>query len=234
MTEKTNPLIRIMIVDDHKMLAESLGHLINSQSDMQIVAQASSGKEALKFLEVGHLEINLILLDLQMDETDSMEPDGIRTARYILKNLYIKGFREIKILVVTQFMEGYLIDIAHKLGAHGYISKDCDSYELFRAIRAIALDNRRYYRGEIAAAWDRFVYKFSGRQDLPSLTPTENEILQYIADGLTTKEIADKRGRGVDGIEAHRRNLMRKFNARNAPHLIALAYNLGFIKKASM
>ncbi|MCB9296339.1 MAG: response regulator transcription factor [Lewinellaceae bacterium] len=230
MAGRTDDTIQIIIVDDHKILAQSIAGLIEGQKDMKMVSQAYSGQEAIEILQENQLDIDLVIMDLRMEETDELEPDGIRTARYILDNVYTRGLREVKVLILTQLIEGYLIDLAHKIGVDGYLSKDCDSEELFLAIRTVVRDKRRYFRGNVEEIWDQFSYKFKGRQNAPTLTPTEMEILQMIAEGVTTKEMARRRGRGEDGIEAHRRNLMRKFKAKNAPHLISLAYNFGLIK----
>lgn len=218
-----------MIVDDHTLLAEALAKTVNEHPEMEVVALAANGKEALKKLENADLNLDLILMDLCMDETDSPEPDGILTARTMLKDHFIKGIREFKIIVISQLAEGYFIDLAHKIGVRGYLPKDCESKELFEAITSVVRQNRRYYRGAIEAAMDQFSYEQQGQWEIPDLTPTEREILLLIADGLTTKEIAEKRGRGEDGIEAHRKNMMRKFRAKNAPHMITLACHMGLV-----
>lgn len=225
-TEKN---LNIMIVDDHKILAESLSRLINDRDNMQVKAISTSGKDSLRYLREKSQEIDLVIMDLRMEEEDTEEPAGLSTARKILKEIYVKGVNEIKILIMTQLVDGYLIDVAHKIGVHGYLTKDADSHVLFDAIEGICLAKRRYFRGEIAEAWDQFSYEHTGILEIPQLTPTEKEILQMISEGLTTKEIAEKRGKGEDGVEAHRRNIMRKLNARNAPHMIALAYQFNMI-----
>lgn len=218
-----------MIVDDHKILAESLSRLINDRENMQVKAISTSGKDSLRYLREKSHEIDLVIMDLRMEEEDTEEPAGLSTARKILKEIYVKGVNEIKVLIMTQLVDGYLIDVAHKMGVHGYLAKDADSHVLFEAIEGICLGKRRYFRGEIAEAWDQFSYEHTGILEIPQLTHTEKEILQMISEGLTTKEIAEKRGKGEDGVEAHRRNIMRKLNARNAPHMIALAYQFNMI-----
>jgi len=219
----------IMIVDDHKILAESLSRLINERENMEVKAISTSGRDALRYLRENSQHIDLVIMDLRMEEADTEEPAGLTTARRILKEIYVKGVNEIKILIMTQLVDGYLIDLAHKMGVHGYLAKDADSHILFEAIEGICIGKRRYFRGEIAEAWDQFSYEHTGIIEIPKLTPTEKEILQLISEGLTTKEIADKRGKGEDGVEAHRRNIMRKLNARNAPHMIAIAYQYNMI-----
>lgn len=225
----TSTTLRIMIVDDHKILAESLSRLINERENMEVRAISTSGKDAMLYLKEKSHEIDLVIMDLRMEESGNEEPAGITTARKIIKEIYVKGVNEIKILIMTQLVDGYLIDLAHKIGVHGYLAKDADSHILFEAIEGICLGKRRYFRGEIAEAWDQFSYEHTGLVEIPKLTATEKEILQLISEGLTTKEIADKRGKGEDGVEAHRRNIMRKLNARNAPHMIALAYQYNMI-----
>lgn len=230
MTMSVDVPIKILIVDDHTILAQSMARLVNDQADMEIVSTQTSGNEAIRFLKKGELNIDLVLLDLQMEETDSPEPAGLKVAKYIMETLYTKGVREIQVIIISQFTDGYLIDLAHKMGVHGYLSKDCESQELFDAIRWVARKKRRYFRGKIEQSWDEFNYQQTGTQQIPVLTPTEYEILELIAQGLTTRDISQIRKRGVDGIEAHRRNIMRKFGAKNAPHMIALAYHWGLIK----
>ena len=222
--------IRIMIVDDHTILAESMARLLNEQSDFEVVNKSYSAKEAIAFLDKNPQTIDIVILDLQMEDTKSNEHAGFKVARHIMENIFKKEVEEVRILIMSQFEERYLIEMAHKIGVHGYLHKDCESNELFDAIRWIVKNKRRYYRGKIAEAWDDFSEEMSGNRETPYLTATEKEVLQMIAEGMTTTEIAIKRNRGEDGVEAHRRNLMRKLNANNAPHLIALAYKWGFIR----
>ena len=228
-TSADNP-IRIMIVDDHKILAESVAQLLESQEDMKVVQRAHSGKEAIQLLENENLDVDVIIMDLMMEEKDPVEPDGLKAAKYILEHVYVKHVREIRILIMTNILDGHIINQAHNHGVQAYLPKECDSQELFHAIRTISGGKMMYYRGPVEEEMYSFKLSHIGTPAPPPLTPTEVEILDLIARGLTTREIAEDRGRGVDGIEAHRRNMMKKLGAKNASHMIALAYQYGLIK----
>ncbi|MEL6672767.1 MAG: response regulator transcription factor [Bacteroidota bacterium] len=221
--------IRLMIVDDHAILAESLKELINRQSHMSVSATANSGRKALRILEKDDVEIDIVLLDLSMEEEPHEPPAGIHTARKIITELNVGRPKRIKVIALTQILDGAVIDCMHRMHVHGYLLKDCPGEELIQAIEHVGRGGR-YYRNTVEEEWNRYLDKPVEKLAPPKLTHVEQELLPLIAQGLTTKEIATIRGRTEDSIEAHRRNMMKKFEARNAPHMISLAYNYGFIK----
>lgn len=230
MTMTQEKIIQIMIVDDHSILVESMTELINGSPKMQVVSQASSGKEALKLLREPALKIDVVLMDLKMEDQENSQLAGLTTAKKILTEIAVKGVRDIRIIIITQILDGFVIDLAYKMGVHGYLLKECGSDELFNAIELVSLGKRRHFMGIVAKEHDNFIYDGPPVQEIPKLTHVEKEVLSMIAEGLTTKEIATRRGRGEDGIEAHRRNMMKKFRAKNSPHMISLAYQFGYIK----
>lgn len=81
----------IMIVDDHKILAESLSRLINERENMEVKAISTSGRDALRYLREHSQNIDLVIMDLRMEEADTEEPAGLTTARRILKEIYVPG-----------------------------------------------------------------------------------------------------------------------------------------------
>ena len=225
--------IKIMLVDDHDILRNSLKRSLNLEDEFEVICEAKNGKKAIKLLEDGKLtEVDVILMDLFMDDQGQKDPDGYLTSRYIIDNINVKNVLELKIIILTSKVDGLLIKKAYDTGVHSYLPKDCKIDDLIKVIKLVN-NGRMYYEGDIRHEMEQYIQ--NGTYLLPEEeerrpTPSEFEILELIAEGYTTKEIAAKRGIGIDGTEAHRRNLLKKCNAKNVAHLISIAYKKGYLK----
>ena len=186
-------LIKLMLVDDQILLVKSLKRVIESISDdMEIIATAYDGKEALELLK--SVQPDIILLDVRMPGMD-----GVETAR-IVSSMYPK----VQIVMLTTFDDDDYIKEALKYGVVGYILKDIEPLDLISCIRAI-------YSGSvlisplIAAKLFKQIQYFERKEDnitdtsgdsiplwMKALSPRERDVLKLIAKGLTNRQIADK------------------------------------------
>jgi two-component system response regulator NreC len=204
--------IQIVLADDHRILREGLKSLIAQEMGMAVVGEAEDGFEVVRL--VRKLKPDVIVMDIGMPNLN-----GIEATRQIVSEC--KGAR---VLALSQYSEMF------RAGAKGFVLKDSAFDELTRAVKAVATD-RTYISPAVAGdlidrhlrgpALDEQVSAFA------LLTDREREVLQLIAEGTTTKEIAAKLYRSVKTIETHRRNIMAKLNLHSLPELTKYAVRQG-------
>ena len=213
-------MTRILIVDDHLVFAQSLAFLLAKQADMEVVAIAQDEEEAVKVLE--EKEVDLALVDIRMSDG---ETEGLELAEYMRKH-----FRDIKVIMLSMHKHGAYIHRMFNAGIAGYMLKHAEAEEVINAIRKV-MDGKRYYSIEIREAMDDFILNSEEplRQDF-HLTPTEQYILEQIAEGLTSVEISQKMGNKESTVEVHRRNIMAKFGVNKVAKMIREAIRRGFLQ----
>jgi DNA-binding NarL/FixJ family response regulator len=210
---------RIIITDDHALVREGLKRIFESEGDMEVVAEASSGEGLLEILR--NVSCDLVILDLSMPGQG-----GIRTLE-ILDSQY----PEIRTLILTMYDEPGYLQKAMDAHADGYILKD-EKYEtLIDAVRLIR-DGEQVYTDRIQACIPGGGDGHSSllqKSALPRhsavrlLTRRELQILKLIAQGKMNKEIADDLGISKRTVEFHRANIMEKLNLRNLTELVRFA-----------
>ena len=202
--------LRLILADDHPVLRDGLSLILDAQPDMAVVAQASTGEEALDlFLE--H-EPDVLILDLQMPGEG-----GINTVKRLLKKR-----PRAKILILTTYDTDEDIYSAMLAGAIGYVLKDTPRDELILAIRTIASGQR--YMSRTAGA------KLAGRIGAPQLTERELSVLQCVAAGQANKEIAARLGITEGTVKSHVNNIMQKLGALSRTDAAIVALKKGLIK----
>lgn len=208
-------MIKIAIADDHRLFREGISLLLSNNSNFEVIASLSNGKELIHFLEKGHLP-NIILLDLSMPELDGFEVLEIVQDKYA----------NIKCIALSMHDDGNYIVKCVKGGAYSYLLKNTDEEELILAIKTV-MSGKKYFSQEIS---EKMINNMSleGTQ-AKKLSAKENEILQLIADGLTTKEIAEKFFVSTRTVETHRANMMKKMHVKNSAELIQKASKLHLI-----
>ena len=202
--------LRLILADDHPVLRDGLSLILDAQPDMAVVAQASTGEEALDlFLE--H-EPDVLILDLQMPGEG-----GVNTVKRLLKKR-----PRAKVLILTTYDRDEDIYCAMLAGAIGYVLKDTPRDELILAIRTIASGQR--YMSLTAGA------KLAGRIGAPQLTERELSVLQCVAAGQANKEIAARLGITEGTVKSHVNNIMQKLGALSRTDAAIVALKKGLIK----
>ncbi|NJM78973.1 MAG: response regulator transcription factor [Flavobacterium sp.] len=219
--------MRVAIVDDHQLFRKSLAHLLNSFEAIEVVCQASNGKEFIDIIDT--IEIDLVLLDIQMPEMN-----GFQTCK-ILREKY----PSIYVLIISQLTTKESIHKVMELGAHGFFTKNSDPEQLQVAITSIR-ENGYYFGNELGAVireiilWEKkytsnhFLQNSQCDIDEDSLTSREIEIIKLISNGNSSKEISNLLSINVRTVETHRKHIMEKTQAKNFIGVVifALKYNL--------
>jgi DNA-binding NarL/FixJ family response regulator len=211
-------VIRVVIADDHAIVRAGLYALLSAQPDMQVVAEASSGAEALAALATHRPAV--LLLDLSMPDLDGVET--ITRARAAAPHT--------RILVLSMHATRDHVRPAIRAGAHGYVVKGSGLDDLARALRAVA----RGERFVDAAIADLADVTGDARDDASidpadRLTPREREVLRRVAAGRTNRMIADELGLSPKTVDAHRTNLMRKLDLHDAQAVTRFALRHGLL-----
>ena len=209
--------MRILLVDDHQLILSCLGLLIERQTDMELVGQAQNGHKAIQL--VRELSPNIVIMDIVMPEMN-----GIEATRQI-----VEKFPDVKVIALTIYQDQrYVIEML-KAGASGYILKSCTSEEFLRGIRAVAA-NQTYLCADITSivVKDYVAHLLTDEYSLSSiLSDREREVLQLVAEGWTSKEIAARLHLSSRTIEKHRRSVMDKLNSRSVAELTKYAVRAG-------
>ncbi|WP_020533806.1 response regulator [Flexithrix dorotheae] len=207
--------IKLIIADDHKLFRDGITSLLSADDHFDIIASLNDGEELIAFLKTGTVP-HVILLDLSMPKMDGFE---------VLKVLK-KDFPKVKAIALSMHNDGNYIVKCVRDGAFGYLLKNTDEEELKTAINSVANGNK-YFNKEISA---KMISNMALEGSEPKkLSPKETEILEFISQGLTTKEIADKLFISTRTVETHRVNMMKKLDVKNSAELIKKAAKLRLI-----
>jgi DNA-binding NarL/FixJ family response regulator len=210
-------MIRILVVDDHNIFQQGIVSLLASNKEFEVVAEAATGSEAIKFAET--LKPDIVILDMVLPDINGIE---------IAKNIKSLGITT-EIVFLTMHKEKNILEMAKDLGVKGYLLKDDAFEDLQYAIKAV-------HRGEeyISSSFKKkTVYSSLPLVDQSIITPREREIVILIAKGLTSKDIARKLCRSVKTIETHRSNIMEKLELKNIADIVRYAFTSGLIQPDS-
>ncbi len=213
--------IKLMIVDDHRIMRDGLKVLLEKEDTMRIVGEAGNGRQALDIIK--HCDPDILIIDIAMPELN-----GIETVKRIKK---IKP--TLKIIVLSMYSHKTYVEQMLLAGINGYVLKDCAFKELTRAINAV-------YRNGVFLSDDvtgvlvhSFVNEREGTADgwknENDLSAREREVLQLLAEGKNTKEIALELHISIKTVEAHRRQIMNKLDLYNLADLVKYAIREGII-----
>jgi DNA-binding NarL/FixJ family response regulator len=203
-------VIRILTVDDHPLLREGIAVLIRSQPDMELVAEAPNGREAIDQYRTHTPDITL--MDLQMPEMGGI--DAISAIR--------SEFPNARIVVLTTYAGDVLVSRALKAGARAYLLKGSLRKELVATIRAVHAGQKRV-SSELATELAEHVSD-------DALTPREVQVLQLIAAGNANKEIAAQLSLSEETVKAHIGTVLAKLRANSRTHAVTIGLKRGIIQ----
>jgi DNA-binding NarL/FixJ family response regulator len=202
--------IQVLTVDDHPLLRKGIVGLVNAESDMKVVAEASTGVEATKQFKQHRPDVTL--MDLQLPDISGIE------AMIAIR----QEFPEARIIVLTTYAGDVQVVRALKAGARGYLLKADVNEELLDTIRSVHAGHR-WIHPEVAAE----LAEYTGRE---ALTVREIEVLRLIATGNANKEIGAKLSVGEDTIKRHVTNILGKLDANDRTHAVTIALKRGIIE----
>jgi DNA-binding NarL/FixJ family response regulator len=209
-------MIRVLIADDHGVVAEGLKHLVEAQPDMEVIACVEDGREAVRL--AGEAQPDVVLMDLSMPELNGAEATRAIAQRH----------PKIRVIVLSMYSEREYVSRALKAGAVGYVVKRSAAKELVDAIRA-AHAGQRYLSSRVA---DVVIESASGAEKddpLARLSVREREVLQLIAEGRTGAEIAERLTLSQKTVETYRARLIEKLGIRDVPGLVRFAIQCGLV-----
>ena len=201
--------LKILIVDDHKIVRDGLRHLLEDQAAYEVVGEAENGRKALQLARKHHPD--LVIMDISMPDLNGIDA----THQMIAEN------SGVKVIALSMHSDKQYVDQMLKAGISGYLLKDCAFEELERALRVIA-GGGVYLSPDIAGlVVQDYVGQLHEKAPEPSVTMTirEREVLQLIAEGHSTKAVADALSISVKTVETHRKNIMEKMKARSIAEL---------------
>jgi two-component system, NarL family, response regulator NreC len=207
--------VRVVLADDHEIVRQGLRVLLEREG-FQVVGEAANGHDAVKLCDANHPEI--AILDLSMPLLN-----GVDAAREIMKSN-----PRTKVVLLTMHTEDHLILESLRAGVTGYVLKTKAASELVQALRAVC-------RGEMFLTQSisrTIVQAFLQNTPVPGnpISDRERQVLQLVAEGKTTKEIASLLGISVKTAESHRSNLMEKLNIHDTAGLVRYAIRIGLIE----
>ena len=209
--------IRILLADDHKITRQGLRSLLDKQSDMEVVAEAEEGRTTVRL--VRELLPDVVIMDVTMPDLNGME-----AARQITRE-----FGNVRIVALSMHSDSLFVMEMLKSGASGYLLKDCAFEELARAIRAVVAGKTYLSPSISGVVVDDYLHRLSKADfsGLDVLTSREREVLQLLAEGKSTKQIALKLHISVKTVETHRRQIMNKLDIHTVAELTKYAIRKG-------
>ncbi|MFY7910081.1 MAG: response regulator [Emticicia sp.] len=213
-------MIRILLVDDHKIFTEGVASLLLHEPDIEILGECQNSEQVKALLQITLVDV--VLLDINLGGES-----GLDLCKYITSN-----YPHVKVLAMTMHSDESFITRMMKNGANGYLLKNTGGQELLRAIRTIK-DGQNYQSAEITEIIMRGLSRQKHvEKSLYQLkfTRREKEVLDQIAKGKTTRQIANELCISEKTVETHRSNLLSKFDVKNVVSLLKIAIEYGHVK----
>ncbi|MFE0156108.1 response regulator [Nonomuraea sp. NPDC059007] len=208
-------MIRVMLVDDQQLLRTGFKMVLSAQPDIEVVAEAGNGAQALEVLE--HTEVDVVLMDVRMPTMDGVEA----TAR-------ISGP---KVLMLTTFDLDEYAFAALKAGAAGFLLKDVPPADLVTAIRQVHAGDAAMAPSTLRRVLDRFAAHLPSGEvaAVKELTPREHEVLLMVGRGLSNLEIAARLDVAEATVKTHLGRILAKLGLRDRAQVVVYAYEAGLI-----
>ena len=226
-TLSTNPAtgvrtLKILLVDDHDIVRRGLKQLLTSRSDWEICGEAKTGREAVSL--AAELKPDVVVMDISMPDLN-----GLEAARQIHKSL-----PKVSILILTVHFTDQMVREVIECGARGYILKSDADRDLVNAVEAMSR-HRTFFTPKasemLLEGYTRPIVEADLKLPVRNrLTPREREIVQLLAEGKSSKEVAVALGISVKTAETHRANVMRKLELHSVSELVRYAIRNGIIE----
>ena len=208
-------MTRVLLADDHKILRQGLRTLLEQEKDIQIVGEADTGRSSVEL--AGELAPDVVIMDVAMPDLN-----GIDATRRIAK-----AKPRIRVLALSMHSDGRYVRGMLQAGARGYILKDCAAEELTHAIRTVMAGQVYVSPGVTGTIVNDYVRQLTAADQPATLTPREREVLQLLAEGGSTANIAAGLSLSVKTIETHRKRIMDKLDLRSIAELTKYAIREG-------
>ena len=210
--------IRVLLADDHALVRAGFRALLHSLGDVEIVAEAGDGDDALRLIEAHQPDV--VLLDIAMPGLNGLEV-AARVAQ---------RFPSVRVMMLSMYANEEYVLQALRAGAAGYLLKDADSSELELAVRAVARGDTYLSPPVSKSVIEDYVRRVSSQPgSFDRLTPRQREVLQLIAKGHSTKEIAQMLNISVKTAETHRTQLMQQLDIHDIAGLVRYAIRVGLV-----
>lgn len=218
--------ITVLLSDDHTIVREGLRLLLEKADDIQVIGEAADGHQSVR--EAKRLKPDVVILDLSMPLLN-----GLEAARQIAKET-----PPARVLILSAYTDDAYVEHAMKAGAAGYLMKETAGDDLVRAIREVAKGHAFFSPAVARRMLKQWQEKFPNgnpvKTKAPKLTSRQTEILQLIAEGYATKQIAGLLSLSVKTVEKHRQDLMNTLNIHNIASLTRYAVSSGVVESNRM
>lgn len=212
--------IRVMIVDDHKMIRDGIKLMLKNNPEIKVVNEFDNGLDVIKFIDKNPTSVDVVLMDISMPKLD-----GVAATRDIKSN-----HAGISVLAITMHIEkSYIMDMM-KAGASGYVLKESGASDLVEAIKSVAV-GKQYFSADVSSV----IVKSIIEEDSPKkhvrdiISDREKEVISLVAQGLSNNKIGDKMCLSPRTVESHRRNILQKLDMKNTAELISYANKQNWI-----
>jgi len=212
-----NP-IRVLLVEDHETVREGLRLLLDSQSDMEVVAEACDGRAAVEYNE--RFRPHVVVMDLSMPDMNGLQ------ATQAIK----RSHPETAIVALTRHNDAPFVDELRKAGASAYVLKQSPSRELLDAVRVAAVGGT-YLDAQLRARDARTADQAVRGRSARSVSEREKQVLRMMAVGHSNKEIAEELSIAIKTVEVHKANAMRKLGLRGRIDVVRYAILHGWLQE---
>lgn len=215
MEQQKRRKIRLLLVDDHTVVRQGLRLILSQHEDLEVVGEAANGEEAVQ--HALRLRPDVAVIDIAMPRVN-----GVEATRLLRQNC-----PECNILILSMHKDAAYVRETLRVGAKGYLLKDTIASDLVKAVRAAA--SGEGYISPAVSATVLADYQRHVTDPLDSVTPRERQILQLLAEGRISKEIAAELDISIYTVDAHRGRIMRKLQLRSIGELVRFAIQRGLV-----